>query len=117
MPGRNHRHIGQCLPLEKLHLSGPQLSLPVQDHRRQPVPYSTFDVDVLTVTELSGFVVESHLCDPAYDDPVFVAQLVTLIAESVPWLDVQPFYLGVVSVFQNEETSPGSVTTVFAGHH
>ena len=83
----------------------------------EPVPYSTFDVDVLTVTELSGFVVESHLCDPAYDDPVFVAQLVTLIAESVPWLDVQPFYLGVVSVFQNEETSPGSVTTVFAGHH
>lgn len=73
---------------------------------------ASFDIDMLSVMIISNRVIQCHLCNAANHNPVFVPVCMALKTESLSGIYEQAFYFCFRAVFENEETSPGSVCAI-----
>jgi len=74
-------------------------------------------VHVVSVDVISRFVIQSNSGCAAHYNPVLVAVLVALVAETLTGIDHETLDLGVGLIVKNDETAPGSIfSVVVVGH-
>lgn len=83
---------------------------------RQPMLRAALDEEMITVCVILRHIVQRYRRNTFDHDPMLITQLMTLITEAMPRLDVQPLHFSVILVVEDKETTPGSIGSIFVVH-